>query len=44
MAILQYLFLDCDKEYKKDDNNEDYLKAKNLYKEKAFKTVNFPME
>ena len=43
-AILQYLFLDCDKEYKKDDNNEDYLKAKELYKEKEFKTVNFPTD
>ncbi len=27
MSILQYIFLDCD--YKKDDNNEDYLKRKN---------------
>ena len=43
-AILQYLFLDCDKEYKKDDNNEDYLKAKELYKKKEFKTVNFPTD
>ena len=33
MAILQYIFLDCDKEYNKDENNnEDYLKAKELYK------------
>ena len=40
MAILQYIFLDCDKEYNKDDNkNEDYLKAKELYKQKEFKTV-----
>ena len=39
MAILQYIFLDCDKEYNKDDNNnEDYLKAKELYKQKEFKT------
>jgi hypothetical protein len=40
MAILQYIFLDCDKEYNKDENNnEDYLKAKELYKQKEFKTV-----
>ena len=40
MSILQYIFLDCDKEYNKDDNNnEDYLKAKELYKQKEFKTV-----
>ena len=40
MAILQYIFLDCDKEYNKDDNkNEDYLKAKELYKQKEFKTA-----
>ena len=39
MAILQYIFLDCDKEYKCDENNEDYVKAKELYKQKGFKTV-----
>ena len=39
MAILQYIFLDCDKEYKQDENNDDYLKAKELYKQKEFKTV-----
>jgi hypothetical protein len=40
MSILQYIFLDCDKEYNKDViNNEDYLKAKELYKQKEFKTV-----
>ena len=40
MSILQYIFLDCDKDYNKDDNNnEDYLKAKKLYKQKEFKTV-----
>ena len=39
MAILQYIFLDCDKEYNKDENNEDYLKAKELYNQKEFKTV-----
>ena len=44
MSILQYIFLDCDKDYKKNDNNEDYLKAKELYKTKEFKTVNFPSE
>ena len=44
MAVLQYIFLDCDKDYKKDDNNEDYNKAKELYKTKEFKTVNFPTE
>jgi hypothetical protein len=38
-AILQYIFLDCDKEYKKDENNENYVKAKELYKQKEFKTV-----
>ena len=25
VAVLQYIFLDCDKEYKPDENNEDYL-------------------
>ena len=44
MSILQYIFLDCDKDYKKDDNNEDYLKAKELYIKKEFKTVNFPTD
>ncbi len=39
MAILQYIFLDCDNEYKKDENNEDYLNAKKLYEQKEFKTV-----
>ena len=40
MSILQYIFLDCDKEYDKDENNnEDYSKAKELYKQKEFKTV-----
>ena len=43
-AILQYLFLDCDKEYKTNENNEDYLKAKELYKEKDFKAINFSKE
>ena len=30
VAVLQYIFLDCDKEYIKNDNNEDYLKEKQL--------------
>ena len=39
MDILQYIFLYCDNEYKKDENNEDYLNAKKLYEQKEFKTV-----
>ena len=39
MAILQYLFLDCDENYKPDENNEDYINAKELYKQKEFKAV-----
>ena len=39
MAILQYIFLDCDENYKPDENNEDYLKAKTLYEQKEFNTV-----
>ena len=39
MAILQYIFLDCDENYKPDENNEDYLKAKELYNQKEFKTI-----
>ena len=39
MAVLQYIFLDCDQDYKQNENNEDYLKAKELYKQKEFKTV-----
>ena len=38
-AILQYLFLDCDENYKPNENNEDYLKAKQLYNKNEFKTV-----
>ena len=38
MAILQYIFIDCEKEYKQEDN-EDYIKAKELYTQKEFKTV-----
>jgi hypothetical protein len=39
MAILQYIFLDCDENYKPDENNEEYLKAKKLYEQKEFNTV-----
>ena len=39
MAILQYLFLDCDENYKPNENNEDYFKAKELYNKKEFSTV-----
>jgi len=39
MAILQYLFLDCDENYKPDENNDEYLKAKKLYEQKEFNTV-----
>ena len=39
MAILQYLFLDSDENYKPNENNEDYLKAKELYNKKEFSTV-----
>ena len=42
-AILQYLFLDCDKDYKKDDNNEDYLKQKNYIKQKNLKQLIFQL-
>jgi hypothetical protein len=34
MAILQYIFLDCDENYKPDENNEEYLKAKNYMNKK----------
>ena len=39
VAVLQYIFLDCDENYKPDENNEDYLKAKELYKQTEFKTI-----
>ena len=39
MAILQYIFLDCDENYKPDENNDEYLKAKKLYEQKEFNTV-----
>ena len=41
MAVLQYIFLDCDENYKPNENNEDYLKAKKLYEQKEFNTVLF---
>ena len=44
MAVLQYIFLDCDEIYKADENNEDYLKAKKLYEQKEFNTVLFNQE
>jgi hypothetical protein len=34
VAVLQYIFLDCDENYKPDENNEDYLKQKELYRQK----------
>jgi len=39
IAVLQYIFLDCDENYKPNENNEDYLKAKKLYEQKEFNTV-----
>ena len=39
IAVLQYIFLDCDENYKPDENNEDYLKAKKLYEQKEFNTI-----
>lgn len=39
MAVLQYVFLDCDENYKPDEHNEEYLKAKELYEQKEFRTV-----
>jgi hypothetical protein len=39
MAVLQYIFLDCDENYKPDENNEEYLKAKKFYEQKEFNTV-----
>ena len=41
MAILQYIFLDCDENYKPDENNAEYLKAKKLYEQKEFKALFF---
>ena len=39
MAVLQYFFLDGDKDYKPNDNNEDYNRAKELYKQNEIKAV-----
>ena len=44
MAVLQYIFLDCDENYKGNENNEDYLNAKKLYEQKEFNTVLFNQE
>ena len=41
MAVLQYLLLDCDENYKPDDNNELFLNAKENYNKKEFNTVIF---
>ena len=41
IAVLQYIFLDCDENYKPNENNEDYLKAKKIYEQKEFNTVLF---
>ena len=38
MAVLQYLFLDCEG-VKPDENNEMYLRAKEQYKTTQFKSV-----
>ena len=39
MAILQYIFLDSDENYKPNEKNEDYSKAKELYNKKNFQIV-----
>jgi len=39
IAVLQYLLLDCDKDYKPSDKNEDYNRAKELYKQHEIKAV-----
>jgi hypothetical protein len=39
MAVLQYSLLDCDENYKPDDNNELYLNAKDNYKKKEFNSI-----
>ena len=39
MAILQYIFIDCDENYKKDENNEDYIKQKNYINKKNLKQL-----
>ena len=40
MAILQYLLLDCNPDYKPNENNEEYLRAKDLYKKTELNCVN----
>ena len=39
MAVLQYLLLDCNENYKPDDNNELYLNAKDNYKKKEYNSI-----
>jgi hypothetical protein len=39
IAVLQYLFLDNDENYKPDENNELYLSAKENYKKKEFSSI-----
>jgi hypothetical protein len=39
MAVLQYLLLDNDENYKPDENNELYLNAKENYKKKEFNSI-----
>ena len=39
VAVLQYLLLDSDENYKPDENNELYLNAKENYKKKEFNSI-----
>ena len=39
MAVLQYLLLDCDKDYTPNDNNELFLNAKENYIKKEFNAI-----
>jgi hypothetical protein len=39
IAVLQYLLLDNDENYKPDENNELYLNAKENYKKKEFNSI-----
>jgi hypothetical protein len=41
ISVLQYLLLDCDENYKPDNNNELFLNAKENYNKKEFNTVIF---
>ena len=41
IAVLQYLLLDCDENYKPNNNNELFLNAKENYNKKEFNTVIF---